>query len=339
MKLLLALSWLSVWGFGLVSCRDTLAPKSDSGWSRLDLYSDHFEKISVTDSTLVVSTGVFGVYQQTPSYAGGWSFKGLAFLDRQFIDYKMGVRSATCVSGGGLLAGIHPGLEDTATVYLLDPRDGTWKPRSQGLLRRTVYDLEEVEPGNYVAATSDGVFRTSDEGAHWLRVFAMTSALGATLFQAGDRIYGGGQTLNENPFLIMSADGGRQWRGITLTGVTLHGGPEQVVLSIAADEADSSALFIATDRYAFRREGASGAFVPIRKSDRFGTIHVDPGDAKHLVVSAESVSVSTDQGNTWKSVPFPGALIGRGTVDWNHNRLLVPILESDGGMLYSYELP
>jgi len=300
-------------------------------YQRLGLGIDHFERVVVSDSAIIISGGVFGVYEQKPSYTGPWTFLGLSFPERQFGDFRGGVRCAITLSRGGVLAGIHPAVTDTAVVYARLGPDG-WFPRSVGLPRGIVYDLIESTSRHFVSMTSSGVYVSVDNGISWELRFRVSSALGGTLYRSNRGVYAGGQTLNETPFLIFTPDEGATWTGVDVSGLAGKG-----IVSIATGPQDSLML-AATELELFRRCGTE-PFVAIHESGPRGVVSVNPGDPKSVAFLADSVAVSDDQGDTWSTTALPGPAYGRGTVDWERSIIVVPILESDGGMLYSLDLP
>jgi hypothetical protein len=302
-------------------------------YQRLGLGIDRFEKVVVSDTAIIVSGGVFGVYEQKPSYTGPWTLSGLSFPERQFGDFQGGVRCAIPLSVGGLLAGIHPAVTDTAIVYARPGPNG-WLPRSMGLPRVIVYDLIESASGRFVSMTSSGVYVSVDTGISWDLSFRVSSALGGTLYRSDRGVYVGGQTLNETPFLIFTLDEGATWTGVDVSGIAGKG-----IVSIAtATGAQDSLLLVATEQQLFRRRGTE-PFVAIHGSGPCGFVSVNPDDPKTVAFLADSVAVSDDQGDTWSTTALPGRAYGRGTVDWERSTIVVPILESDGGMLYSLDLP
>ena len=89
-----------------------------------------------------------------------------------------------------------------------------------------------------------------------------------------------------------------------------------------------------TERFLYK-SFRDGRFEPVVASGPYGTVFVNPDNSNHIVLSGEPIKVSTNGGIIWEDIQTPGTVIGRGSMDWGAQRLLVPILDPDGGTLYS----
>jgi|GEM_PF-2269595 len=319
---------------GLVSCQETTAPPSP--WQSLGLESDYFSQVVITDSALYCANGVFGAYQQKPAYTGAWRSLGLDFLEDQFISYDLGVRTILPLPQGELLAGVwNISTSDTVSIFRYDPLTGNWSPSSIGVSREIVYDLEQLESGIILSATSGGLFASDDQGHSW-RFLIREQALSGTICQTASRVYAGGETIFQTPYLVNSPDGTSAWTDLGIAGKITSA--EDGITGISAHEGSSPELYITTSERVFKSTNGGQSFAPILDFACGTAVFVNQGSGK-LVALGDSVYVSIDDGATWVAYSLPGQCFGSGNLDTLRDNVIVPTLMHDGGLLYSFELP
>jgi hypothetical protein len=313
------------------SCEKATGPRSP--WRALGLESDYFSQIVTTDRALYCATGVFGVYEQKPACTGPWHSLGLDFLEDQFISYDLGVRTVLPLPQGGILAGVwNISIQDTVNIFRYDPLTGSWNPSNRGMPRHIVYDLCAVEEGTILAVTSGGLYSSRDDGHSW-ELIQFAQWISGMIYRSPTRIYVGGETtIYSSPYLLSSADGVSNWINLAITGKIPYN--REGITGISALE-EANELFVATEHHVFRSENGGQDFVRILDVTCPTTVDAT---LDKLVALGDSVYISGDLGATWTTHALPGACFGRGGVDWVTNKALLPVLEHDGGMLYSFEL-
>jgi hypothetical protein len=316
---------------GSFSCEETTGPRSP--WRALGLESDYFSQVVTTDSALYCANGVFGVYQQKPAYTGPWHSLGLDFLEDQFISYDLGVRTVLPLPQGEILAGVwNISTSDTVSIFRYDPLTGSWSPSGIGVSREIVYDLEQLESGIILSATSGGLFASDDQGHSW-NFLIREQALSGTICQTASRVYAGGETIFQTPYLISSPAGTSEWADLGVAGkITFD---RDGITGIFARE-EPPQLFIQTSQQVFKSDNAGQSFVPILNL-ACGTGVFGNQTSNRLIALGDSVYLS--DGATWTTHSLPGQCFGSGNVDWVGNKVIVPVLMHDGGLLYGLELP
>lgn len=232
----------------------------------------------------------------------------------------------------GLRSNVIPGRG----IYRSGDAGATWE--FMGLENVGQIGAVEIHPRDpdvvFVAAIGDafaaneerGVYRTTDGGATWKRVFRVSPTCGAVdveLHPADpDVVYASMWEAERKPWTIVSGgeqggvwrstDGGDTWHqlgGGLATGVV--GKSDLAVSSAEPDRlwvlmeaAEKPGLYRSDDR------GESFAFVSNERGllDRpfyYCNVDCDPSDADHLLVNATSCRESTDGGQTWKRRSTP----------------------------------
>jgi len=319
--------------FGSSSCEDAMGPRSP--WRALGLESDYFSQIVVTDSALYSANGVFGVYEQKPAYTGPWRSLGLDFLKDQFISYDLGVRTVLPLPQGEILAGVwNISTSDTVSVFRYDPLTENWSPSSIGVSREIVYDLEQLESGTILSATSGGLFASDDQGHSW-NFLIREQALSGTICQTASRVYAGGETIFQTPYLVNSPGGTSEWTDLAIAGkITFE---KDGITGISAHE-ESPELYITTSERVFKSTNGGQSFTSILDF-ACGTGIFGDQDSERLIALGDSVYLSDDAGLSWTTYGLPSQCFGSGNVDWVRNKLIVPVLMHDGGLFYSLDLP
>ena len=164
-----------------------------------------------------------------------------------------------------LVAGIEP-----AGLYVSDDRGKTWVPRRDGL-HDDVHDITIMGPDEYLVATGQGLYHTSDAGQSWTRLDTDQTYFEHTFFHSllvhDEALYtaaAGGSPVSwrgehgANAVLLRSTN-----RGQSFQHESYPGGPAEFVLSWAVLE---DRLLAGTMAQSWDDPGTSAARV-IKRSD------------------------------------------------------------------------
>ncbi|HYG63955.1 MAG TPA: hypothetical protein VEL74_15375, partial [Thermoanaerobaculia bacterium] len=199
-------------------------------------------------------------------------------------------------------------LAGVETLAVLASGDGgqTWAPANRGLTSHVVWDLESspFPDDTLLAATSLGLFRSTDRGAHWERVLTTrTPYLAAFHPRQAGVVYAGAID-----GLYRSTDFGRNWTLLTATGAPLF-----TVGSFVIDPSEPRNLYATGYRLqgnvpinGIARStdgGASWIDMGISGAGRVLTFSIDPVRPSRLYASGTGgVFRSTDRGKTWQQL-------------------------------------
>jgi photosystem II stability/assembly factor-like uncharacterized protein len=104
---------------------------------------------------------------------------------------------------------------DAPAVYLSNDEGLSWRAQPQELGAGGIYALSEdpAAQGLLLAGTSDGIWRSSDAGAHWVHAYGTKAASASGFTWTGGTVYAG---LIPGPRqIVASHDLGKTWRDAT----------------------------------------------------------------------------------------------------------------------------
>jgi len=213
-------------------------------------------------------------------------------------------------------------LVSLAATAAAEPR---WAP--VGPFGGTVHEIA-VAPGAQgilYAATSGGVFRSSDAGAHWTPIHAGLPQLNVASLAVDPSdsrtVYAGLYVTGQNMAgVYKTTNGGSRWEAAGLEGLPVY--------DLAVDPNDSSTVFAATYSGLYRSGDAGGSWekVDVAISGTSPRIVFDPSDPERLwLTSFDGVFVSEDGGDTWTE-SRPGLEVGAFAI-------------SRSGVLYAVQAP
>jgi hypothetical protein len=246
-------------------------------WRAVDLGSDEIavQALAMDDSLVLAGTETDGVFRSTDQGASWERVDALA---------GQGVTALAFGPHGAIAAATERG------VALSDGRGAGWQVHSEAL--GPVLCLTYLGDGTLLAGlASDGIARSEDGGRTWtvasdLRarlLVGLTASKGVLV--AGDLQRG----------LVISRDGGRAWQTIEDAGV--HAVARSATETLFA--ASERGLLRSTDHGATWIEVDGVPSVPPRALAASGAVVVAWPD--------QSLSLSEDDGRTWRTLPSPGA--------------------------------
>jgi photosystem II stability/assembly factor-like uncharacterized protein len=201
----------------------------------------------------------------------------------------------------------------TLTALLSAPALAAGRWESVGPFGGTVREIA-VAPGaprTLYAATSAGVFRSNDAGAHWRSAQAGIPFLDvASLAVSPDdpRTVYAGLFVNSSEIagVYKTSNGGARWEAAGLAGLQTY--------DLAIDPRDPSTVFAATYGGLYRSldAGESWEKIDAAGTGSFAQVVFDPSDPERLyTASSRGVFLSEDGGDTWTPRNgIPGTSVG-----------------------------
>ncbi|HYU33162.1 MAG TPA: YCF48-related protein [Thermoanaerobaculia bacterium] len=190
--------------------------------------------------------------------------------------------------------------------------EGRWA--SVGPFGGTVWKIA-VAPGaqrTFYAATSGGIFRSTDAGAHWKPVDAglpQTNVASLAVDPSdAQTVYAGLYVTQQNMSgVYKTTNGGSRWEAAGLEGLPTY--------DLAVDPSAPSTVFAATYGGLYRSRDAGGSWekIDVAISGTSPRIVFDPSAPERLwLASLDGVFVSEDGGDTWTSgnQSRPGLAVG-----------------------------
>ena len=305
-------------------------------WTSLSLAGYAFSQILLADDCLFIAAGHDGVLVQKPAFFGEWKNIGLSFPEEKDERSSDGVTDLTLLDGQ-LFAGVFlKSLHIKPTVYKFDTSDSSWTATNISGRKFNIRALATTKSGGLLASTlQNGILLSSDEGNSWQRVWGQEGTLAApTVFHIGqDELLAGGRTPIFRPFLLKSADDGRNWESIPMAGIPqIDGG----LTSIAKRYVNPTELYItAAGHFLLKSTDGGLNFTPILAVVTVPKVFINPFNDEEMLAVNDSLFVSQDGAQTWDSYPSPGGQrLGTTTADWS--RRYVAIVEGD--ILYCLNL-
>ncbi len=253
----------------------------------------------VNGTTVLVGTSTAGVWNTTDNGTTWTQINtGLTFLDVK----------ALAASGTTLYAGTNGG-----GIFRSTDSGATWTALNTGLTNLVVYALAVNGTDVFAGTYGSGVFRLS--GTTWTAVNTgiSSSARIYSLMVNGSDLWAGGELIINNPHHIFrSSDRGATWVATGGTDTSKSAAPSEFVYSMAVS---GTTLMAATFDGIYRsiNNGTNWLLLdslPIRGASivpASGAFYVS---GTSLDGAAYGVSVTTDNGNTWRASSFglPGAV-------------------------------
>ncbi len=214
-------------------------------------------------------------------------------------------------------------------VYRSDNSGTTWRLLSAKLASEPqTMKVDPTDPNTlYVGTFNDGVYRTTDGGATFVRVD--TGFLGGGIYAlaldprnsnviwASRGANGQGEVFGTDATLAKSTDGGVTWAE--------YSGPPSLVVGITIDQTNPNVMYVATAGSSFAK--GSGVWKSIDGGNTWAqknngladlnitTIVVSPSDSSTIFAGTghrpyggmvgHGIFKSTDAGNSWRKVNFP----------------------------------
>ena len=309
---------LSNTGASLVYCTYLGGSQTDSGTSIAVNAGGNAYATGVTQSTdLPVTASVL----QTASGGGydafvaelnttGTAWQYLTYLGGQRDDYGYGI--ALDSSGDAFIAGytvsndlkptgaVQPGLAGNQRVLYKTIASGkSWTASDTGLpATPVVIAVDPASDTHWIAATSEGLYQSSDSGAHWQ---ATSEFVGANMYGLAFSPAGGGVYASSFNNVYSSPDGGATW--------TLAGLAPCAASNLAVSPTAPATLYLGSSCGAQSTDGGQtwvtlngaleGAF--------FNTIVIDPQSQSTVYAGTSSgLFGSTDGGQNWTPLNLAG---------------------------------
>ena len=226
----------------------------------------------------------------------------------------------------------------TATVdgvYLSDDLGQTWQYASGGLAGVTIFemDVDPTDPQHVVAATSGGLYETTNGGASWSITDFDYADIGAmslsAAFGPAGRLYVG----TSERGVFATTNGGVSWRG----GVT----PETAVMvpqALAVDPVDRSTIWVATGDQGVAVSRDRGETWTLANNglgaEVMFTITIDPEEHSTIYTTSQDagVWVSVDSGATWAplNTGLTNAFVTAFAIDANNHKIIYAGTEGGG---------
>ncbi len=248
----------------------------------------------------VVFSGSYreGVFLSTDN-GGSWNATARPSL-------MFGWTQALAVAGRNLFAGIATGMSLGPGVVRSTDLGATWSEANGGLTDKTINALATCEAGVF-AGTRSGVFRSTDEGMHWTRVYISSrfndvralavgkGANGEPVLFAGTEIRG----------MLRSTDGGSHWT--TTDSAVGHG--RVYALAVHQRGKGEVELFAGTIRGVYRSTDYGDSWTDINTDLVRATIlslavvpHGNDGLSIFAGTEGDGMLLSTDRGRSWTEI-------------------------------------
>ncbi len=222
-------------------------------------------------------------------------------------------------------------------VWRSDDGGKTFSRRSQGMFVECDVRALAAHPANphlVYAGTSEGVYRSTDRGEHWVRLEGPLNHLVTWSLLVSphdpDTLYAGTRPAH----LFRSSDAGRSWIQL---GVAIaqqcHNIVYNRVTTLVADPADSQGLWAGIEIDSVRHSTDGGdSWASLQTGLSSQDIHSlaivpGPGPRRILATTNNDLNVSTDEGKTWQPQE-----VGR-RFDWSYCRGLAQKAD-DPGVLF-----
>ena len=190
----------------------------------------------------------------------------------------------------------------------------TWNPINNGLPNLNVYDILVLPTGEILAAADRRIFRSADNGEHWIQTDASDSGLDNLALSAKG-------TLFANDFhgtLYKSEDFGKSWKLISL--------PDSIRIFQRARFKRSGEIFVGSGGGEFIRSTDEGEtwrrdkITGIKNRGEF-TIIVPCKNQLFACTAGDGLFYSTDDGSSWMKTRLPAAYIRDINIDREGNLL------------------
>lgn len=221
------------------------------------------------------------------SFDGGQSWRQAELED--------GLAAIMALAASPNFASDRTALAATLENGLLRTNDGgrTWVNASFGLESLEVSALSWASASTLLAATSDGIYRSRDAGRAWRRIYIDESDAGMAVAALTTLPNGTILAALESGGLLLSHDNGKHWQ-------TSH--PGLAVSALALSVTSTGALLLGTVSGLWRSDDAGASWQMVHEQAvQICAQHAAQIYAGHI----EGVSVSSDDGRTWRALPCP----------------------------------
>jgi photosystem II stability/assembly factor-like uncharacterized protein len=145
--------------------------------------------------------------------------------------------------------------------------------------------------------TGGGVFRSDDGGGSWSRIgLKDTNVYAAALDPTSSQVV----YASTGSKLMKTANGGKSWNDITPAGIDR-------MQNVAVDPVMNRVIYAATNGAIFRSDDAGQSWNTIREAPYGGLVFVPAYASRQLFVAADSLLLSVDQGESWRSLTTVGS--------------------------------
>lgn len=229
----------------------------------------------------LVLTIAFACIIQTLNAQQASNWEGLNTLQGGYV------ASSIVTSDGEWWAGVWGG------VYSSSDQGRTWKPR--GLIASDVYDLTEYPGGILFAATSSGLWKSTDKGNSWENLYFLSNNYEVTHVRVlPDRTV----VVGFEGGILYSTDQGKNFlqAGDGLT--------DKEILSILIHPAER--IFVGTHSGIFYSETIGSKWIHVLDSATRGWCDALASSPNGIIYAGffnKPMATSTDQGNSWMQVP------------------------------------
>jgi photosystem II stability/assembly factor-like uncharacterized protein len=173
----------------------------------------------------------------------------------------------------------------------------SWRPANEGLpdVYVLAFLIQPDAPSTLFAATATGIFISTDAGEHWRRQAGIEGSVTTFAFDSSSGVLYSGTGSG----VSRSADGGRTWEK---TSSTLDGW----YINALAVSPDGTLYATARARgasFLFSSRDHARTWTEVTKAPIADFVTIDR-DSSAIYVLSRDISVSTDGGNTWKTLPI-----------------------------------
>ena len=331
----------------LTSCEDepTESPCPDGStgqWNQLDVHPEWVTALELTNSELVVSGGVSGVFVQSPPICGEFEFAGSAFPELALGILSYGAYRLAVVDDS-LYRGFRGPINHIPVECggLAPPFGST--PCSDGITPRQLNDMMGLPSGELLLCTSSSVYLKSRHSASWQ--VTLTGLFFDATFSRGAaaKLYLATRGPGIN-LLHRSLDSGRSWQ--RLTPIWPAGAGPGDIRSLATTSTGDTVLAATATSVLLSTDGGT-SFSALRPVGAPAVVRIEPQAPSRCLVLADSLFESRDLGITWAARSLPGRLLlpARGEmtslpmdVSWESNRLVIGRLGNDNAEVWWCEL-
>jgi hypothetical protein len=325
-------------GSAFLSGCGTESEKHKQLWTSLEMSFRTVGRTYLIDNRLLVAAGPEGVFEQKPAVTGRWKNIGLAFpeygSEAQYGVFSLAMHSGELIAGCFL-----PSTDNRPRLYRLEAGDTAWAGTISPYGTADIWDVVSTDCDTILAISTKGGLISTNGGKTWEPQYQSPGVNLGLFYNGPGGLFLSIMTDFFEPRIARSMDCGATW---TLTPPTESGLPtDGSITSIGSSEVPLPSLFLCLNgNLYFSRDWGDTFTVALRTPADFGGVSVNPYDSREVLVSADSLYFSGDNGQRWDSFGPPvGPRFGLPIVsDWQQGYSVVAVWDGSNYLLFSFDI-